>query len=443
MKISEIISYTNGKVKLKTYKDKEIKKIRIDSRLVEKGDLFVAIKGEQNNGHQFVKDALKKGAVAVIISDTIRGIKDEMLIKVENTDIALLTIAHHYKSQFKIPFIAITGSVGKTTTKELLALILSTKYNVLKNEKNYNNGYGVPLTLFNLSKEHEIGVIEMGMNHMKEISVLSNCVNPNTAIITNIGTSHIGYLKSKKNILKAKMEIIDGMNSNGTLFVNGDDDLLEKITPDIKVVNCGFHKNNDFEAFDVISDLYLSTFSLEHNHKVYEIEVNLPGHLLTNVLLAIRVGLEYGVKIEDIVSVLKTYRSKNMRMNIELLKNKITLIDDSYNCSFESLRGILKILEQLDDDKLLILGEIRELGNQSKKIHKSLKEHIVNVIKRELILVGPAMKNIKISGAKYFDDYQQVIEHLKTLNISDKLILVKASRGVELDKVCDYLRNQN
>ena len=442
MKLSEIINCIQGKVRNKNYEDKEITQIKIDSRLIKKGDVYVAIKGPKNNGHKFVKEAFEKGAIAAIVSDTVRGITDELLIRVENTNNALLDIAHYYKSKFNIPFIAITGSVGKTTTKELLALILSTKYNILKSEKNYNNIYGVPLTLLNLDEDHEIGIIEIGMNHMGEISKLSTCVNPNTAIITSIGTSHIGYLKNKKNILNAKMEILNGMNSNGILFVNGDDEYLDKITPDVKLVKCGFKNENEFEGFDVISDLYLSTFNVEYNHEIYEIEVNLPGHLLPNVLLAIRVGLEYGIEIQDIVKVLKTYRSHEMRMNIEKLKSKITLIDDSYNASFESMSGILEILATLDDDKILILGEMKELGKYTKRIHKALKEYIVNVIKRELLLVGSGMKSIKISGAKYFDNYEQVINYLNTKNIEDKLMLVKGSRSVNLNKVCDYLREK-
>jgi len=440
MKLSEIILWTNAKASNKDYKDKKINKISIDTRNLEKGDVFFAIKTSNGNGHRYIKEAFEKGAIAVVVSERPKIPSDNLLIKVEDTSTAILLLAKCYKEQFKIPYIAVTGSVGKTTTKELISLILSTKYKVLKNETNYNSIYGLSLTLFNLKKEHEIAVTELGMNHLGEISELSNCLNPTSAVITTIGTSHIGYLKSKKNILKAKLEILDGMDTNSTLFVNGDDEYLETITPTVKTIKCGFTKANDFEGFGAISDLYLSTFNLEYNHEIYEVEVNLPGHLLTNVLLAIRVGLEYGISIEEIIKVLKTYRSPDMRMSIEKLKNKITLIDDCYNASFESIKGILEILAHLDDDKILILGEIKELGKYSKKIHKDLKEYIVNIIKREIILVGKDMRHIKISGASYFDDNMQVIEYLKTKNINEKLILVKGSRGVELDIVCDYLR---
>lgn len=225
MNIDILLKITGGEL-LNKKTDKKINNIQIDSRKVSKNDLFIAIKGNDKNGHDYIKEAINKKPTCIMVCENIKVKTKIPIIKVLDTKEALMQLGSYFRSKYDIPVIAVTGSVGKTTTKELISLILSKKYKVLKSDKNYNNHIGLPLTLFKLNKEYDICVFEIGMNHQGEISNLSKMCQPNIGVITNIGTSHIGNLGSQENIFKAKMEILDGMN-DGLLIVNGKDKYLK------------------------------------------------------------------------------------------------------------------------------------------------------------------------------------------------------------------------
>ncbi|MBR2708019.1 MAG: UDP-N-acetylmuramoyl-tripeptide--D-alanyl-D-alanine ligase [Bacilli bacterium] len=431
MNINELLKSTKGKLINNISLKEKYNKIKINSKEVQKNDIFIAIIGENHDGHEYIDEAIKNGAKLIITQKQINTNIPHIIVK--DTTKTLGDIAKYMVKKYKPKTIAITGSVGKTTTKNILYNILKTKYNVLTNEKNYNNNIGVPLTIFNLNQNHEILLLELGMNHPKEISYLSNMINPNISAITNIGSSHIGYLKTKENILKAKLEVLDGMKEK-ILFVNGDDNLLKNIK---KTHSSGFNKNNDLIGYDINSNLYTSSFKIKYQNKEYKINTNLPRHLLNDVLIAIDIALYLKIDIKDIIATLKNYKSENMRMDIIKDNNNNTIINDCYNSSFESLTGILKLLENEKQDKLLIIGDIKELGNKSKEIHESLTPYIEKITNKEVFLVGNEVKYINID-AKYFEDYEEVLKYLKSKKIENKLILIKGSRAMKLENITNY-----
>ena len=435
MNINELLTSTKGKLINNINLEEKYNKIKINSKEVQKDDIFIAIIGENHDGHEYIDEAIKNGAKLIITQKQINTNIPHIIVK--DTKKTLGDIAKYMVNKYKPKTIAITGSVGKTTTKNILYNILKTKYNVLTNEKNYNNNIGVPLTIFNLNQNHEILLLELGMNHPKEISYLSNMINPNISAITNIGSSHIGYLKTKENILKAKLEVLDGMKEK-IIFVNGDDNLLKNIK---KTHSSGFNKNNDLIGYDINSNLYTSSFKIKYQNKEFKINTNLPRHLLNDVLIAIDIALYLKIDIKNIISTLKNYKTENMRMDIIKDNNNNTIINDCYNSSFESLTGILKLLENEKQDKLLIIGDIKELGNKSKEIHESLTPYIEKITNKKVFLVGNEVKYINID-AKYFEDYEEVLKYLKSKKIENKLILIKGSRAMKLENITNYFINQ-
>lgn len=430
MNINDLIMSTNGKLFGEIDLNDNYGQIKTSSLDIENGDVFVALVGN-TDGHKYIQSAIDNGAKILIVSKKVKSSIPYILVK--DTTLALGDIAHYMVKKYKPRVIALTGSVGKTTTRNILLNLLKNKYKVVANEKNFNNHIGVPLTVFNLKEDTEILLTELGMNHFNEISYLSKMVSPETAIITNIGSSHIGNLGGKEGILKAKLEILDGMDEK-VLFVNGDDELLKDVSGTIK---SGFNSYNDFIGYDLKSNLYSSSFKIKYNDKEYEISVNLPEHLLEDVLLSINVALYYGIDIKDIIKSLKEYKSFDMRMNILKDRNNNTIINDCYNSSFESLTGVLKVLENEKQKKLLILGSIMELGDFSKEIHQKLKPYLDKIDNKKVILVGKEIEDLKID-ALYFKDYEDVISYLKNEKITDTLILIKGSRGIKLENVTNY-----
>ena len=380
-----------------------------------------------------MKFASKKKAKLIITSKKIKENTPYILVK--DTTLFLKDMATYIINKINPTIIAITGSMGKTTTRDLIYKLLKNKYKVQTNKKNQNNHIGVPLTIFNLKKETEILILEMGMNHPKEISYLSSMTHPDISVITNIGSSHIGHLKSKENILKAKLEILDGMKEK-ILFVNGDDKYLKNIKIN-KLHKSGFNKDNNLIGYDINSNLYYSSFKIKYQNKEYKIKTNLPKHLLNNVINSINIALYLNVNIKDIIKTLKTYKPFEDRMNIVKDKNNNIIINDCYNNSFESLIGVLKVLQNEKQKKLLILGDIKELGKLSKTIHLKIKPYLDKIENKELILVGKEISIIK-TNALYFDSYKEVIKHLKKLKIKDTLILIKASHLLHFENIVNY-----
>jgi len=427
MFISEIIECVNGKVNIE-YKDFKIKNIVIDSRKVNKGDIFISLKGKNKNGNDYIEDAIKRKAKC-IITDEDTNITNILIIKVDNTYNSLLEIGKYYRKKYSLNVIGITGSVGKTTTKELISNILETKYNVLKNEKSFNNHIGVPLTLFNLNDKNNFLIMELGMNHKKEISMLSKLISPDIGIITNVSSSHIGNLGSIKNILKSKLEILDGMK-NKRLIVNGKNKYLNKL----KYKNINKIGSSELIPFSIKSELDKTSFKVRVNNEVEEFKINGPyKHLIPNFLIAIKVGLIYDINIEDIKKVINSFKTIDNRL--EIIRENNIIINDSYNSSYESLMGIVDIIKDYKN-KVFILGDILELGKYSKKIHKKINKDFKKIKDLEVITLGKDTKYIK---GKHFNNKEDLINYLKNRKYNNKLILVKGSRALELDTIIKYL----
>ena len=426
MNLSKLAEITNGKI----YNNKNIniKNIKIDSNQITEGDLFIAIIGQNKDGHDYIESAIKNGASAVITSKEIPN--QIPYIKVADVTIALGQIASYIKEVSHTKLIAITGSTGKTTTKELVYSLLKNKYSVLKTDKNQNNHIGVPLTLLKIKNE-DFCIVEMGMNHLGEISYLSKLAKPDLAVITNIGSSHIGNLGSKENILKAKLEIKDGLK--GDLIVSGDDSYLNKIS----AIKVGFNDGNDFKAYNLETNLMRSSFWINYQNEEYQIKVNLPAHLIDDVLISIYIALKYEINIQDIITTLENFQNIGMRLTVKKI-NTNTIISDCYNSSFESLTGDLTMLIPNKQKKLLILGDIAEAGKFSKTIHENLKPFIEKLQNYELILIGPEMMNLQINKAKHFKNYKEALIYLKNKEIKNTLILIKGSRIMKLENISDF-----
>ena len=426
MNLSKLAEITNGKI----YNNQNIniKNIKIDSNQITEGDLFIAIIGQSKDGHDYIESAIKNGASAVITSKEIPN--QIPYIKVADTTIALGQIASYIKEVSHAKLIAITGSTGKTTTKELVYSLLKNKYSVLKTDKNQNNHIGVPLTLLKIKNE-DFCIVEMGMNHLGEISYLSKLAKPDLAVITNIGSSHIGNLGSKENILKAKLEIKDGLK--GDLIVSGDDSYLNKIS----AIKVGFNDENDFKAYNLETNLMRSSFWINYQNEEYQIKVNLPAHLIDDVLISIYIALKYEINNQDIITTLENFQNIGMRLTVKKI-NTNTIISDCYNSSFESLTGDLTMLIPNKQKKLLILGDIAEAGKFSKTIHENLKPFIEKLQNYELILIGPEMMNLQINKAKHFKNYKEALIYLKNKEIKNTLILIKGSRIMKLENISDF-----
>ena len=426
MNLDEIISVTRGKL-INKYRKVLVDSFKTDTRLLNKNDVFIALKGKKYDGSKFINDDLK--CKVVITEDEIK-LKSIPVIKVDNTYDTLYYLTKYKLSKFKIPVIGITGSNGKTTLKELIYSILNAKYNVFKNDGNKNNIIGVFETIQKLDSKHDIAVIELGMNHKGELEKLSNMIKPTTAIITNIGSSHIGNLGSRKNIFKAKMEIVSGLT--GELIVNGDNKYLKKVN----AYKCGINYNNDLIAYNVnIYDNYL-TFNICLD-KEYLVKFNNTAKEYIPMLLeSIKVGLMYDISINDIINCINKYKPYNKRLN-EIKLNNYTIIDDSYNASYESMKCGLNVLSKVKGNKIIILGDMLELGKFSKKYHKKINK-IINKIDNKIVLtVGSFTKYIH---SIHFNSNKDIINYLDNHDITNTTIFIKGSNSMKLYEIVDYLK---
>lgn len=425
MQIKSIISIIGG-VCSKEFEG-TFQKIKTNSKEINKGDIFLAI----NNGYQYADEALEKGAIAVITEKEGMG---ENYIYVPSTIEALGKIAKFYKEYYQKPMIAITGSAGKTTTKEFISTVLSKKYKILKSEKNHNNHIGLPETLLKLNDDIDIVVLEMGMNHFNEISYLSNICNPNYAVITNIGTAHIGNLGSKKNILKAKLEIIEGMEK-GILLLNGKDRLLKKVTSNKVKIKKTKWQNCKHIKYQIDK----TEFTYVYKKRKYPFIINIPGkHILEDCLLAIDLGLLLGISIEDIQKAVSEFKNEEGRY--EIYQKDITIIDDTYNSSYESLKQGLLLLKKRKEHKMIILGDMLEFGQFSKKYHKKINLYLRKIKNKQVFLLGEQAKVIK---GKHFETIASLQNHILSNIQKGDIVFVKGSHAMQLEQIVQTLKNNN
>lgn len=437
MNISKLTSILEGEL-IQKGKNNTFKKVKIDSRKVEKGDLFIAIRGKNQDGHDYIPEAIRNGASIIVAEKPVKARK-QTIIRVPNTLASFHALAHYYRKKYPLPIIAVTGSAGKTTTKELISIVLEPYYKVLKSEKSYNNHIGVPLTLLQLSDTYDVVVMELGMNHAGEISNLSKICEPDLAVITNIGTSHIGELGSRKKILKAKMEILDGMREHGILILNDDDFYLHKVKENDRQ---SIYRIGTGESADLSVIKLDRAFQFHFQEKDYIIPI-LEDYLLPNYLIAVQIGLLFGLTVEQITENLEKFQMKDSRMET-IEKNHFTIIDDSYNGSYESFEAALSSFD-VNKDYVFVIGDMAELGRYQKRYHKKLGVLLQKFKNKNLLLVGEDVKYIAKKNKDdsiLFDSNEKLIEYLKEIEIENKIVFIKGSHRMNLHDVRTYLENR-
>jgi len=436
--LTEIATWCN----LKTLLNGSIKTISTDSRVIDENTLFIALKGERFDANDFVDEVLEKGAKAVVCS-RYEGSSDRVLL-VEDTGKALLEIAKGYRSKFKIPFVALTGSVGKTTTKGMVYAVLSHKYNTLKTQGNFNNEIGVPKTLFCLENSHEAAVIEMGMNHFEEISRLTDTVKPDIGIITNVGTAHIENLGSREGILKAKMEITEGMKKGAPLIINGDNDMLSTVdTTDFEIITFGIDSENLYMKAEDISFLPDGSefTAICENEKVKAFVPAVGVHNVYNALCAMCVGLKCGFTLQEAAEALKNFAPEGMRQNVREVKS-YTFIEDCYNANPDSMKASLTTLNTIKKSRsIAVLGDMLELGSYSETAHYDVGK-FAGEQKTDIVLTfGELSKLIKKGAtengteAHSFTDKLELTEYLKSILKENDTVLFKGSRSMKMEEI--------
>ena len=440
--------------------DGEVSGVVIDSRLVMKDYLFIASRGDKVDGHDYIESAYKQGAVAAVCE--IAPINtDKPYILVKDSLVALIRIATLYRMQLNIPIVGITGSVGKTSTKEFVGSVLSQKFKVLKTEGNYNNEIGLSLTILKIRAEHELAIVEMGINHFGEMHNLSEIAKPDYCLFTNIGQSHLENLGSREGILKAKSEIFDFMNEEGRVILNGDDDMLSTIK---KVkgkfpIRYGLDLGNDVYGDNIISNGLLgSSLDIHINNTSLHLDIPMPGnHMILNALAAASVGSLLALTDSEIIDGIEKVRPLKGRNNI-INHDKWTIIDDSYNANPVSMKAAIDLLDMAATRKVAILGDMGELGDTKNSLHKDIGKYAASKDLDIIICVGELSSHM-FEGAKgndssdypassasiserlyYFEKIDSLISSLNSILRDEDTILVKASHFMGFDKIVHELQ---
>lgn len=458
--IKDILKLTNGKL-LQGKEETICGKFSYDTREVEPGDVYIRVHSPRlKEEEQYWDKSFEAGAEIAIINQSVKidmsqlnKWKGKALIQVEDTLQALHKIATAKRDLYgeDFPLIGITGSVGKTSTKDMVASVVSQKYKTLKTKGNYNNHIGVPLTILGL-KDEEAAVVEMGMNHFDEIRVLTNIAKPKNAIITNIGTSHIGNLGSRENILKAKLEILEGMKQK-EIIINNDNDLLHKWTQenqdkDIKIHTFGIENPSEVWAENVELHENSSTFICHIKDQKFDVNVPVGGiHFIYNALCAILVGKLLNIEVEAIKQGIEGFELTKKRMEIIELPNGAKIINDAYNASLESMQASLKYLAGYKNArKIAVLGDMFELGEYAEELHRQVGKEVakndIDVLlcsgENSKFIIDEAKKaNSKLKEIQYFETKEEIKEYLKNNVKENDVILVKASNGMKFYELCD------
>lgn len=424
--------------------DKIITRISTDSRDVDENTLFFAIKGERFDAHDFAKSVEENGAAALVCHKKVDV--SCPVIYVDDTKKALLDLASYYRNKFKdLILIGLTGSVGKTTTKEMTACVMEQKYRTLKTEGNFNNEIGMPKTLFRLDESVECAVIEMGMSEFGEISALSNAALPNGAIISNIGVSHIENLGSRDGIFKAKTEMLEGLKKGGPLVLNGDDDKLSTVkNDDFNVIFFGIQNEKcDVRAVDIKEHDLQTDFTVICENGKQNVTLPTVGiHNVYNALAAISIGLSFGVSLESAADGLKDYVPSGMRQRIKKVGN-ITFIEDCYNASPDSQKAALNSLCTVAKGrKIAVLGDMLELGSYTETAHRTVGEYAAEKKIDMLYTFGESSKYMADSARKCglanvfeFTEKESLANALLSELKTGDTVIFKASRGVRLEEV--------
>ena len=427
MRIDEVCKATRG-IPCGLDKSLIIEGVSTDSRSDVTGKLFIPIVGDTFDGHDYIEKAIENGAVCALTEQK----QKDGLIKVDSTRQALIDLAVNDRSHFTGPVVAITGSAGKTTTKEIIASVLSQKYKTLKTVGNFNNDIGLPLTLLGRKKEHEAMVLEMGMNHLGEIRVLSKIGRPDICLITNIGDAHIENLGSREGILKAKSEIFEGMKQGGTVILNGDDPLLAalpKVPHAKKTIYCSMN--------DVCNIKHMGLPGTTCEIYGTPVKVPLPGaHMIMNAIMAFAVGRELGVTPQQIAEGIKAFKPPGHRMAITEA-NGMTVVNDAYNASPSSMKAAIDIMCEIEGRKVCILGDMLELGDFAQALHEEVGDYAAAKKMDLLIAIGPLSKHMR--RAVYFETKEAFLAKWHQYLKQGDTVLIKASRGMALESIAEEI----
>ncbi len=437
--IRDIVKAVDGKF----YGDEKflnryIENINTDSRKKVSDSLFIPLIGEKFDAHDFIDQAILNGAICVLSENILPD--DKIFIKVESTNKALLDLSEYYRNLFDIKVVAITGSCGKTTTKDMIANVLSQSYNILKTKGNFNNQVGLPLTIFELEDDVQIAVLELGTNHFGEIETLSKVAKPDVCVITNIGVSHIENFKDQLGILKAKSEIFSYAQDNFVAVLNGDDEYLRKLNLK-NVIYYGFDVTNNIFAYDVHGN------SFSANDFSAKINLNYSGqYMIKNALAAIAVGHYFNVPDEKIKAGLENFQMSAMRMELLRAHDNFVIINDVYNASPDSMRAAIDVLTENNESKrkICILGDMFELGEQSEKFHFEVGKYLSSKKIDLAICIGTLAKNIFDgidSGIekKYYPGKEDFFADMQNIFWKDSIVLVKASRAMHFEDIVQKL----
>ena len=448
--VRDIINVCHGKI---LCGDENIKlgHFVTDTRILENGDVYVGLVGEKINGSDFYLEAIHKECSVCIINKEV-DVTDLhcTVVFVEDTLLCLQNLAKYKRSMMNIPVVAITGSVGKTSTKDMVASVISTKYSVHKTEGNYNNHIGVPLTILSYVDE-DVLVVEMGMNHLRELAVLSDIAQPTVAIITNVGTAHIGNLGSRENILKAKLEILEGMVGKDVV-INGDNDMLSSVEDSLReeyhVKTISIDGDSDYKAIHIEDDVFSSKFDIADVSD--NVVVNVGGKVFVyNALVAYAVGNILKIDDKSIKKGIKEFKLSSHRLEKKISSSGIMIIDDTYNASYDSMKSSLELLGCVKDRRrVAILGSMLELGEYSKKLHQDLGSVVVDNHIDILITIGKVAeeidkKVIELGMDKdcvvHFDKENDSYDYLKKLLRYGDVVLLKGSHGIHLVNVVEEI----
>ena len=447
--LAQAAAYCGGRVEDK-YKDITFMGANIDSRKLQPGQLFVALVGERD-GHDYIPMAMEKGAAAVLCS---RPCGDIPAIIVEDPRLALGDIARGERKRIGMQVVGVTGSVGKSTTKEMIAAVLEGTYRVEKTPVNQNNDLGMPMAILSMPEDTQVAVLEMGMNHFREIAYLSSIARPDVAVIINIGTMHIEHLGSKEGILKAKMEILEGMNENGKVILNGDDPLLWGQRELVQVKLSYFGAENalcEVRCDELTEEEACMRFLATVGGTSFPAELNLEGrHYISDALAAISVGMAMGVEPVKIQKRLAQFRNMEGRQEI-FAKNGYTIINDCYNAGPESMAAALEVLGKKEGRHVAVLGDMLELGACTQAEHYRVGR--IAAEKADILLAfgpngrrtlsGAVTGGMSDTKAMAFDDRQKLIATLKRMAKPGDVLLFKGSRGMRMELILEgFLKDE-
>ena len=430
--------------------DLQVTGVAIDSRKIEEGYLFIPIKGERVDGHSFITQVMEKGAFCTLSEQALKGASHPYIL-VQSCKQALKDLAEHYRKALGIPVMGITGSVGKTSTKEMIASVLSQKYKVLKTEGNFNNEIGLPLTVFQIREDHEVAVLEMGINHFEEMHRLAKVARPDICVITNIGICHLENLIDRDGVLKAKTEMFDYMQPGAKIVLNGDDDKLITVKEREGLSPLYFGLSNEMDAYaDHIQSLSLkgTSCTLHLGQAKVETVIPIPGkHMVYNALAGAMVGHQLGLSMEQIKAGIESLAPVSGRNHL-IESDSLMILDDCYNANPVSTEASIDVLAIADTRKVAILGDMFELGEQEKELHYEVGEHAAQKEIDVLVAIGDLSANTAkgASGKKtavfHFETKAEFLSKAEEILKKGDTVLVKASHGMQFPEIVEELQKR-